>query len=841
MALIACAAFAAQAQVSTLIVSNEQTKIPILADWSITARDQMSITREYVEPVLDASTGKTTNKVHRIVEVGNGLNYQDASGQWHPSQDLIELMPDGSAAATHGPLKVFFSPNLNTPGAISLITASNRVFKTHVLGLYYFDAESGKSALLASPQDSTGELLPPNQVIYKSAFGPLADVSYTYTKGGFESDIVLRQKPRPPEDYGLNPETTRLEVWHEWLDAPEPIKMSRALKEELDLKRRSEMAEPDLMDEILKFGEFLFPQGKAFAGETGNRNTNIAAQINLPNSSDGSYTVPMGKQWRTIEGRNILIEAVDWQEFKFQLIRLPQFGKTTIKSELKNQVVSKRQFPNLNPSKIQSAREFQIATSTLEPGVILDYVIVIGGGDYEFLSMHTYYVQNPVVFWGTVQFSPYCVIKYTNNVYMSLYGTVSCWGTCYDPTVLTSMNDSSYGEVIPVGVTGPPASSSGTNCPTSTFGAQPALYFYDFTQDFIIRGLKICWAKTALHFVPYGACMVFVRNCQLEWCQLGICAEGPAAIILDQSFSARHVSLLNSCGPIYYNYSSECGRTSLADHIIQGMETLTSTHSPSTGRDLFSDAYKLNHNPNCLIYGIPGYTSFIKRQTGFTNCEGDCYGATMITPRHAVTARHVTFPIGSQLYFVGRDNQEYERTCIGFNLYGNPWDDRAIILLNSDVPVTVDVVKVFPAPAIIKLPYWQWRGVPVPCDCLYKKLPMTGCNYHEQTFAVDLTEAPSATFHTDNNSKRFPSWQLPVVDGDSGTPAFILIKGELVLMGAWWTDAGIGSAPGGDINALNNAIYDIDQQYIPEAPTGYQATVVDLSDFPDFPAPPYYP
>jgi len=61
-------------------------------------------------------------------------------------------------------------PNLNTPDAISITTLSHLVFRTSILGIYYFDAATGQSASVATVQDSIGELLPPNQVLYRDAF-----------------------------------------------------------------------------------------------------------------------------------------------------------------------------------------------------------------------------------------------------------------------------------------------------------------------------------------------------------------------------------------------------------------------------------------------------------------------------------------------------------------------------------------------------------------------------------------------------------------------------------------------------------------------------------------------
>ena len=179
---------------------------------------------------------------------------------------LIELMPAGSAAALHGRTKAHFSPNLNSSGAITLITSTNQVLRTHVLGLYYFDAESGRSVLIAPIQDSFGELLPPNQIVWRDAFQNIhADFRVTYTKSAIETDVILLRQLPPPEDFGFPAATTRIEVFHEWLDAPSPERISRPLKQQTDPAIRQQMAEPDLIDETLTLGELWLPLGKAYA------------------------------------------------------------------------------------------------------------------------------------------------------------------------------------------------------------------------------------------------------------------------------------------------------------------------------------------------------------------------------------------------------------------------------------------------------------------------------------------------------------------------------------------------------------------------------------------------
>ena len=62
-----------------------------------------------------------------------------------------------------------------------------------------------------------------NQVIYPNAFTSFkADLRYTYTKAGFEQDIILREQPPTPKSFGLDPQNTRLEVFTEFFGPPQP-------------------------------------------------------------------------------------------------------------------------------------------------------------------------------------------------------------------------------------------------------------------------------------------------------------------------------------------------------------------------------------------------------------------------------------------------------------------------------------------------------------------------------------------------------------------------------------------------------------------------------------------
>lgn len=128
--------------------------VPELASWPVVEQDQSSTTREYVEIVTNALTGELTPQVHRVITVGSGLNYRDEQGKWLPSKPLIQLTPDGGAAAVCAPHRLYAQANLNSFGAISLVTIANRVFRSHILGLFYFDPVSKKTARISGLRDS---------------------------------------------------------------------------------------------------------------------------------------------------------------------------------------------------------------------------------------------------------------------------------------------------------------------------------------------------------------------------------------------------------------------------------------------------------------------------------------------------------------------------------------------------------------------------------------------------------------------------------------------------------------------------------------------------------------
>jgi hypothetical protein len=223
--------------------------------------------------------GKVVPRTHRYVELASGMNYKDANGQWRKSKEVIESYP-GGAIAQNGQYQVIFANNLNSYGAIDVQTPDKKRLRSNILGLMYHDTATDKAVLIAQVQDSEGELISANQVLYPDAFqGIKADVRYTYRKGSFEQDVILREQPPTPESFGLDPNTTELEVMTEFINPPAAV-----------LKNSNRGADDDV-----NWGAMRINGGKAF---------------DLGGEGDPRSHAPVDKTYINIQGNHMLLEKV---------------------------------------------------------------------------------------------------------------------------------------------------------------------------------------------------------------------------------------------------------------------------------------------------------------------------------------------------------------------------------------------------------------------------------------------------------------------------------------------------------------------------------------------------
>lgn len=843
-------------------------------DWHPGRRDTTSTIWEATENPTNGVDGSASTAVHQYVEVATGLNYVNPiTGLYEPSEDLIELSPDGTAGALRGPTKLYVQPNLNVHGAITYITERNRVVQTRPLGLFFYDALSGRTQLIAPIQDCVGELFPPNQVIWKDAFGPIADLRLTYTKAGIESDVILRSQIGLPP--GWDSASTRIEVWHEWRGLPNPRSTPRFLSGETDPTRRALMADPDFVDNILDFGELWFPTGAAFATDGSDFPPFGTSKTVRVRDFHNNALSPVAKTWFHLTGRDILVEAVPWEAAKAQFGILPIgqiSGFQGTEQPTRADLIANLALPRTSS---QPGLSIEPASEPYRPTAwILDYTTVpTSGTSYTFQSGTTYYVSGTTYFSGTLTFNSNCIVKFAANQYLLTYGGFSCNGTSGSPSILTSWEDDLFGQQI-----------SGSNGDPG-YSASQAIWSYYIPSSHSLTGLRIRWAQTGIDFDANG-CGSYahsVSNISLEFCQTGI-YENNGYLTLSGSTKCNLTTSVSTvgCGLASgtltdigssdtdgngRNDSDDLryfGRTgSLPGHILGQMESLLSGHSRLTDLPIWSTRNDATatyaYNTGNWLYGVSGFTAFSPWHQYITNYADrtkdvpeNVSAITLITPRHGVFATHMSaaYNDGTKVRFVGTDNVCHEVVCLhseGGPLSQGIWD-YSVVVFDQDLPTSVETVPLVPYTILQKLTQsMHFEDL----DTYSGRLPIVTYNQLEEAYINDVWKFPDAPdYYTPSkvsmwisgwdSSCHYNNWcscgsLYNVTSGDSSSPSFLLINGQLVLIGPQSNCASpIWHGP--NINTVNAHIQNLDtwvsNQSGTNAMTGYTATEYDVSSFP---------
>lgn len=462
------------------------------------------------EGVRVLPNGRAITNRSSVVELETGMHrLQD--GQWVESKEEIELFQNG-AIARHGPIQIIFEPNINTRGAIDLLTADNQRLRSHVIGLGLFDPSTGNSELIAEVKDSIGELQPPNEIFYRDAFnGVAADLRYTSRKSGFEQDVIIRETVELPPGY--DPATTVMEVWTEFIEAPVPQKI-------INVRGRAQ-------DETLDFGTMRMGLGKAFV---------------LGEDRTGANTVPITKKWMTLEGRTFLIEAVEFQAVSERLQDLPARkeraalpGRKTIQPARAD--ANRRPFPAARrAAAARSNQKIMLASLPLSNrGLVLDYEAVSSTSNFRFQCDRTYYVSGSFTISGTATFEGGTVIKYanTNSAGITLSGTVVWDAGPYRPVILTARDDHSVGEQIGSAVRSGYYATKALNITASTFD---------------IQNLRVSYASSAVYADSTDGT---IRHAQFIQCGVAVDSNDPDlsvgnALIYDcgRAFRGDHINIV---------------------------------------------------------------------------------------------------------------------------------------------------------------------------------------------------------------------------------------------------------------------------------------------------------
>ena len=422
--------------------------------------------------IIATNGNHVINHTNKIVEVESGLHRKQGN-RWVETDPEIKIQPDGTAAATNSAHHSYFSANINGPHSVRFVTPDNKTLKTRILGLAYYDFHKRQSVMIAELKNSIGTIVGNNVVLYADAFdGVKADVRLTNTRDGLEQDVILREKLPLPEAYNFNPKTTWLEVWTEFIDAPQPIKHQQLRKGWKKSK----------VEKLLDFGAMKISDGTAFG---------LGA---VPDKYEG---IPVKKHWmqfsetnqfNQVTQRTFLIEELSYRAAAPKMRMLPDAQHAAVQPRNNPTigiVSNKRLLPERLASNSKSDQRIQVASlMPAEPGFVVDYAILSAETDFTFKGDTTYYVSGNINLDGVTTIEAGTVIKYANDAAITILGTVNCQAKPYCPAVLTAYNDNSVGNVVP----GPAFSSANRY-------ANPAL---SLANGGDLHNLRIRYAKTGV-------------------------------------------------------------------------------------------------------------------------------------------------------------------------------------------------------------------------------------------------------------------------------------------------------------------------------------------------------
>jgi hypothetical protein len=511
-----------------------------------------------VTTISNAITRQVTFRTNSFVELGTGLNVRNAQGEFVAANPGFAITATGAEAqgAAH---QVEVPGDIASGDGIRIVTPNRTELVLQPLAIDYYDPKDGRSILLASITNAMGWLTAPGEIVFSNCFTRLkASVRLRNTVSGFESDLILHERPPDPETLGLS-SAARLEMLTEQLSGATPVQRQRFIRKETNPAKRMIFAEPDFGDAELNFNGMSMVVGKAFG---------------TPNRTKGGIeTLPrrVGKSYLSIENRNILIEAVEHQKARSALNKLPlsthpayRGADLNPKASLDRLAQTTRSLPTLakaetaeaasRNARLSSIRPVEktstasdptllASVSAAEPAFVLDYhlVNVSGETDLTFRGDTTYWVSTYLSLYGTNVFEGGTVVKFSDysGIFINNEDTILCDTANHMPAIFTIYDDNSVGEDI---------GGSGT----------PFQY-----------------AVTAFYFL--GGNRVF-RNVRFKHMAYAIVAESGFA---ENAITLRNVQCLDVgvvCGTgttevnVYNGLFRDCG------YIFEGIPTFTGEH-----------------------------------------------------------------------------------------------------------------------------------------------------------------------------------------------------------------------------------------------------------------------
>jgi hypothetical protein len=523
-------------------------------------------------------SGAVRTNLHSYTEIATGLCYLQ-NGEYVDSVEQIDAVANG-AQAIQGQHQVQWAANANTPGgAVQLTTPDNKQLLSTVFGLVYYDTSTGSNVMLTRLQDSTATIVAgSNTLIYTNAFSNLtADVRYTYRKAGLNQDIILRQQPPSPADYGMNPATTWLQVITEFFNPPAP---------EITTVTNNGVSDDCQLD----FGDMKMGVGQAFL---------------FQNDTSTVGGVPVAKSWTNIDDRTFLIEQVPYTSISNLLSSLHSSLIKPDKSRVRRTVLIDPPKPRRKASTIKPAHPVKLSKAMpKEAGLVLDYEILSSTNNFTLQGDTTYLVTGVVSVTGTLTIEGGTVVKYTNSGIVEISATnFVCQTAPYRPGVFTSMNDNSVGDTIS-GNTGTPSRGGSTDLYFGSLGA----------SSLVFSNLRFSYAGSAILglLTTIGSNSIEIWDCQFINCS--------------NAFDGVAVYFASNPGfPInFYNVLfSQCNNALYGQDVLSsyGSFSVNNVTADQLGAFLTGGANNVCYATNSLFTAVTNlsYISFTNCYTNATN------------------------------------------------------------------------------------------------------------------------------------------------------------------------------------------------------------------------------